>query len=264
MVRVRFAPVPVVGSFQDGIRTAKGGLAADTGRYACRRDGTGADARPMNRILEDALALLREKTGAARDEARSLRDLAADTARYAGDRLRERYGNAALRSDPLEVALNSIVIDATNRLIDAKKGTAVAIVDEKRLAKMVEQGIANAEEWGRRVPLAEQTGDAALVAEARARGAEHAAIAAELTELWRAQKADVERLKEMLRALNGRIEQAKRDKNKIIARRRLTLARRQTMQQIDQIDEALRVLERVAALDACLDEERGERDEGKE
>jgi phage shock protein A len=217
----------------------------------------------MNRLLQDARALLREKAGAALDEARVLRDLAADTARYAGERLRERYGDATVRRDPVEVALNYIVIDAMNRLIDAKKGTAVSIADEKRLAKTFEQETANVEEWGRRASLAEQAGDAALVAEARARGAEHAAIAAELTELWRAQKADVERLKGMLRALNGRIEHAKRDVNRIIARRRVTLARRQTMQQMGQIDEALRVLGRVAALDACLDEERGERDEGE-
>ncbi|MBK8252986.1 MAG: PspA/IM30 family protein [Polyangiaceae bacterium] len=124
------------------------------------------------------------------------------------------------KSEDPEKMLNQVVIDMSNQLIEAKKQVAVAIADEKKLAKNAEQEAANAAEWERKAMLAIRAGDDALAKEALARKKEHDQLAATLKEQWQKQKQAVDQLKTALRMLNNKIEEAKRKKNVLIARKK--------------------------------------------
>ena len=130
------------------------------------------------------------------------------------------------RSEDPEKMLNQVVIDMANHLIEAKKQVAVSIADEKRLAKQAEQEAANAAEWERRAMLAIKAGDDALAKEALNRKKEHEALANTFKDQWQKQKNAVDQLKSALRMLNSKIEEAKRKKNVLIARKKRAEAQR--------------------------------------
>ncbi|HEY2409529.1 MAG TPA: PspA/IM30 family protein [Polyangiaceae bacterium] len=124
------------------------------------------------------------------------------------------------RSEDPEKMLNQIVIDMGNQLLEARKQVAETIADEKRLQKQVEQEANQAAEWERRAMLAVRSGDDALAKEALARKKEHETRSEEFRQQWTKQKQVVEQLKLALRALNNKIEEAKRKKNLLIARKK--------------------------------------------
>ena len=115
--------------------------------------------------------------------------------------------------------LNQIVADMTNQLAEATKQVAVAIADEKRLAKQVEQEANNAAEWRRRAELAVSAGNDELAREALARHKEHDKLREGFEAQWSKQKAAADQLKKALRLLNSKIEEAKRKKNLLIAQK---------------------------------------------
>lgn len=123
------------------------------------------------------------------------------------------------RSEDPEKMLNQIVIDMTTQLAEATKQVAVAIADEKRLAKQVEQEAAQAAEWKRRAEMAVRAGNDELAKEALQRKKEHDALRIGYETQWGKQKAAVDQLKTALRMLNNKIEEAKRKKNLLIAQK---------------------------------------------
>ncbi|HEY3235909.1 MAG TPA: PspA/IM30 family protein, partial [Polyangiaceae bacterium] len=124
------------------------------------------------------------------------------------------------RSEDPEKMLNQIVMDMNTQLLEAKKQVASTIADEKRLAKQAEQEAANAAEWERRASMAVRANDDNLAREALARKREHEQMSLQFQEQWQKQKQAVDQLKLALRALNTKIEEAKRKKNLLIARKK--------------------------------------------
>ncbi len=124
------------------------------------------------------------------------------------------------KSEDPEKMLNQLVLDMNTQLVEAKKQVASAIADEKRLAKQGEQETANATEWERRAMMALRAGNEELAKEALARKKEHDTLAATFQDQWQKQKTSVDQLKRSLRALNDKIEEAKRKKNILIARKK--------------------------------------------
>src|SRR5262249_9283465 len=124
------------------------------------------------------------------------------------------------KSEDPEKMLNQVVLDMNNQLVEAKKQVAASIADEKRLAKQFEQESANATEWERRAMMALRAGNEDLAKEALARKREHDALAQTFKDQWTKQKTAVEQLKRALRMLNDKIEEAKRKKNVLIARKK--------------------------------------------
>ncbi len=124
------------------------------------------------------------------------------------------------RSEDPEKMLNQIVEDMTNQLGEAKKMVALSIADEKKLEKQTQQEAALATEWERRAMLAVRAGDDNLAKEALARKKEHEGLAEQFKDQWQKQKTSVDQLKLALRALNSKIEEAKRKKNLLIARKK--------------------------------------------
>lgn len=150
------------------------------------------------------------------------------------------------KSEDPEKMLNQIVVDMSNQLVEAKKQVAVAIADEKRLVKQVEQEAASATEWERRAMMAVRAGDDALAKEALLRQKEHTAHADQFREQWQKQKAGVDQLKLALRALNNKIEEAKRKKSLLIARKKRAEAQK-------AIQETLGGLKNASAFEAFDD-----------
>ena len=134
--------------------------------------------------------------------------------------LKSNLNDLISSSEDPEKMLNQIVLDMSNQLLEAKRQVAASIADEKRLAKQVEQETANATEWERRAMLAVRSGDDALAKEALSRKKEHQTLAEQFQEQWSKQKQAVDQLKLALRALNNKIEEAKRKKNLLIARKK--------------------------------------------
>jgi phage shock protein A len=140
--------------------------------------------------------------------------------------IRSNLNDLISRSEDPEKMLNQVVLDMNNQLVEAKKQVASSIADEKRLAKQFDQEAANAQEWERRAMMALRAGNEPLAKEALARKREYDELAATLKDQWTKQKTAVEQLKKALRLLNDKIEEAKRKRNVLIARKKRAEAQR--------------------------------------
>lgn len=125
-----------------------------------------------------------------------------------------------------EKMLDQIIRDMREQLVEAKKQVAVAIADEKKLQKQYLAGQQQADEWEQKAMLAVRAGDDALAKEALRRQKEQVGLAQELKAQWERQAHAVEQLKQALRALNNKIDEAGRKKGVLIARKRRAEAMR--------------------------------------
>ena len=117
-----------------------------------------------------------------------------------------------------EKMLNQLIVDMNEQLIESKKSVASAIADEKKLERLMSQQVSQGEEWDRKARLALKAGKEDLAKEALLRKQEYAGLAKQYKEQWEAQHASVEKLKQSLRGLQQKIEEAQRKKNLLIAR----------------------------------------------
>ncbi|MAQ17637.1 MAG: hypothetical protein CMN30_22925 [Sandaracinus sp.] len=124
------------------------------------------------------------------------------------------------KSEDPEKMLNQVILDMNQQLVEAKKQVAVAIADEKRLQKQLNAERSVADEWEKKAMMAIRAGDDALAKEALLRKKEHDSLAQQYGDQWEKQKQATDQLKTALRALNNKIEEAKRKKNVLIARKR--------------------------------------------
>lgn len=134
--------------------------------------------------------------------------------------LKSNLNDLISRSEDPEKMLNQIVLDMNTQLVEAKKHVAASIADEKRLYKQYEAEAATATEWERRAMIAVRAGNEELAKEALARKREHDELQNTLKDQWEKQRKSVEQLKQALRLLNDKIEEAKRKKNVLVARKK--------------------------------------------
>ena len=121
--------------------------------------------------------------------------------------------------DP-EKMLNQIIVDMRNQLAKAKQQVAAAIADEKRLKDQADSEFRLADDWDKRAMLAVQEDRDDLAKQALLRGQEHLEHAQQLATTWEQHRMETEKLKQSLRDLNDKIEEAKRKKNLLLARQR--------------------------------------------
>jgi phage shock protein A len=121
--------------------------------------------------------------------------------------------------DP-EKMLDQILIQMRQQLLEAKREVAVAIADEKRLGTQLEAELEQVREWERRATIAVQKSQDDLAREALRRKAEHEQVAVGYKKQWDAQRASADSLKDALRGLSQKIEEAARKKNLLIARQK--------------------------------------------
>jgi len=117
-----------------------------------------------------------------------------------------------------EKMLNQILIDMGEQMIESKKAVAMAIADEKKLEREAIENKRQADEWEKKAMLAVRATRDDLAKEALLRKQEYEGYATQLHTQWTAQKESVEKLKESLRQLQGKIDEASRKKNILIAR----------------------------------------------
>ena len=130
------------------------------------------------------------------------------------------------RSEDPDKMLEQIVLDMNTQLLEAKKQVAVTIADEKRLRSQADQQKVLIAEWEKKAMLAVRANNDELAREALARKKEHAALGEQFEQQWAKQKQAVDQLKLALRALNSKIEEAKRKKGLLIARKKRAEAQR--------------------------------------
>jgi phage shock protein A len=135
-----------------------------------------------------------------------------------GTLIKSNLNDLISKAEDPEKMLNQVLVDMKNQLVEAKKQVAVAIGDEKRLKKQWDEQLVQAKEWERKAMMAVRAGDDGLAKEALVRQREHEELCTQFEQQWHLQKESVDKLKEQLRTLNNKIEEAKRKKNILVAR----------------------------------------------
>jgi phage shock protein A len=144
-----------------------------------------------------------------------------------GTLIKSNINDLISRAEDPEKMLNQVLLEMQQQLVDAKKAVAVAIADEKKLQKQYNQELDKAKEWERKAMIAVRAGDDGLARQALVRKQEHENISGQFQQQWMAQKAAVDKLKDALRLLANKIEEAKRKKNILIARKKRAEAQQQ-------------------------------------
>jgi phage shock protein A len=140
--------------------------------------------------------------------------------------LRSNINDAIARAENPEKMLNQVLMDMREQLAKAKQEVAVAIADERKLRAQMEEEQKLSSDWEHRAVLAVRESRDDLAKQALLRQQEHAERAVTLAETWQRQNAETERLKESLRQLNEKIEEAKRKKNLLVAKQKRAQAQK--------------------------------------
>ena len=154
------------------------------------------------------------------------------------------------RAEKPEKMLNQLIIEMNEQLIESKKAVAMAIADEKKLEREKDNQFAQSREWERKAMLAVTNGKDDLAKEALLRKQEYDNSAAEYQKQWEAQKTSVDQLKESLRELQNKIEEAQRKKNLLIARAKRAEAQQKIQDTISTVSgnrSAFEAFDRMAA-----------------
>jgi phage shock protein A len=155
-----------------------------------------------------------------------------------GQLIKSNINDLISRSEDPEKMLNQVIIEMNNQLVEARKQVAVAIADEKRLRKQWEAELNLARDWKKKAMMAVRAGDDALAKEALQRKKEHEDLSEQYQKQWESQKNGVEQLKSALRTLNNKIEEAKRKKGLLIAKKKRAEAQKTIQETMSGLNEA--------------------------
>jgi phage shock protein A len=139
------------------------------------------------------------------------------------------------KAEKPEKMLNQLIIEMNEQLIESKKAVAMAIADEKKLEREKENNFTQSKEWERKAMLAVNAGKDDLAKEALLRKQEYDKAAFEYQKQWESQKTSVDQLKESLRELQNKIEEAQRKKNLLIARAKRAEAQQKIQDTISSV-----------------------------
>jgi phage shock protein A len=151
--------------------------------------------------------------------------------------LKSNINDLISRAEDPEKMLTQILVDMRGQLVQAKQQVASAIADEKRLRDQADAEFKQAQDWERRAMLAIQEGRDDLAKQALVRQAEHGSHGQQLEATWESHKLDTDKLKNQLRDLNDKIEEAKRKKNLLVARQRRAQAQQRIAETMSSLSE---------------------------
>ena len=183
--------------------------------------------------------------------------------------VRSNLNDLIARAENPEKMLNQIIDDMRSQLAQAKQEVAVAIADERKLRRQVQDERDQTADWERRAKLALREGRDDLARQALLRSQEHGGHSGSLEDQWRAHASETEKLKDTLRQLSSKIEEAKRKRNLLIARQKRAhaqrrihetmsgLADRSAFEAFDRMAERIEDTEMHALAAAEVDEELG-------
>ena len=139
------------------------------------------------------------------------------------------------KAEKPEKMLNQLITDMQGQLLESKKAVALAIADEKKLERELANQEAQAKDWEQKAMLAVRAGKDDLAKEALIRKQEYDNAHAEYRKQWEIQKNSVGKLKESLRDLQNKIEEAQRKKNLLIARAKRAEAQQKIQDTISNV-----------------------------
>ena len=140
--------------------------------------------------------------------------------------VRSNLNDLIAQAENPEKMLEQVIIDMREQQTRAKQEVALAIAEERKLKSQVDAEARQAQEWERRAMLAVQQGGDDLARQALMRQQEYAQRAQSMHETWQRQVADTEKVKDALRQLQVKIEEAQRKKNLLIAKQKRAQAQR--------------------------------------
>jgi phage shock protein A len=140
--------------------------------------------------------------------------------------IRSNLNDLIARAENPEKMLEQVIMDMREQQTKAKQEVALAIAEERKLKAQVESEAKQSQEWERRAMLALQQGRDDLARQALLRQQEYAQRAQSLHETWSRQAADTEKVKDALRQLQVKIEEAQRKKNLLVAKQKRAQAQR--------------------------------------
>ena len=114
--------------------------------------------------------------------------------------------------------IDQMVRDMEDYARQARAEVARCIADERLLERRQQAIEAEIADWQKKAEMSIRAGDDALAKEALVRQKEHEDLQTQFEQQWHLQKDAVEKLKDQLRTLNNKIEEAKRKKNILVAR----------------------------------------------
>jgi phage shock protein A len=168
------------------------------------------------------------------------------------------------KAEKPEKMLNQLIIEMNEQLIESKKAVAMAIADEKKLERERDNQLGQAQEWERKAMLAVNAGKDDLAKEALLRKQEYDRAALEYQKQWEAQKASVDKLKESLRELQNKIEEAQRKKNLLIARAKRAEAQQKIQNTISSVSGNRSAFDAFDRMSAKVDQMEAQADAAKE
>jgi len=151
--------------------------------------------------------------------------------------LKSNINDLISRAEDPEKMLTQILADMRGQLVKAKQQVASAIADEKRLRDQADAEYKQAQDWERRAMLAVQEGRDDMAKQALVRQGEHMSHGQQLEQTWEQHRLETEKLKNSLRDLNDKIEEAKRKKNLLIARQRRAQAQQRIAETMSSLSE---------------------------
>jgi phage shock protein A len=140
--------------------------------------------------------------------------------------IRSNLNDLIARAENPEKMLEQVIMDMREQQTKAKQEVALAIAEERKLKAQVESEAKQAQEWERRAVLALQQGRDDLARQALMRQQEYTQRAQSLHETWQRQASDTEKVKDALRQLQVKIEEAQRKKNLLIAKQKRAQAQK--------------------------------------
>jgi phage shock protein A len=140
--------------------------------------------------------------------------------------IRSNINDMIARAENPEKMLNQIIIDMREQLTKAKQEVAIAIAEERKLKAQAEEEHKHAQEWERRAVLAIQQDRDDLARQALLRQDEYGERSRSLYETWQRHSEETERLKDSLRQLSMKIEEARRKKNLLVAKQKRAQAQK--------------------------------------
>ena len=168
------------------------------------------------------------------------------------------------KAEKPEKMLNQLLIEMNEQLIESKKAVALAIADEKKLEREKTNQETQAQEWERKAMLAVQAGKDDLAKEALLRKQEYDKAAAEYQKQWQSQKNSVDQLKESLRELQNKIEEAQRKKNLLVARAKRAEAQQKIQNTISSVSANRGAFDAFDRMAAKVDQMEAQADAAKE
>jgi len=168
------------------------------------------------------------------------------------------------KAEKPEKMLNQLIIDMNEQLIESKRAVAMAIADEKKLERQTLDQQAQAQDWEKKAMLAVNAGKDDLAKEALLRKQEYENNYIEYKKQWDAQKASTSQLKDALRELQNKIEEASRKKNLLIARAKRAEAQKKIQDTISSVQGNKSAFEAFDRMAAKVDQIEAEADAAKE